>query len=175
MGILKLSENALKVLEARYLSRDQDRPLIETPAQLFKAVSRGVAYGEHLLDNGHQAARWEEQYHNLLTSLDFLTNTPTLMNAGKPLGQLSACFVLPVEDSIEGIFEAVKQMALVQRTGGGTGFSFSRLRPKGDIVATTSGEASGPISFLFLKQSIFPMKRRSGMWLRPICGPGNSD
>ncbi len=174
MGILKLSENALKVLEARYLSRDQDRPLIETPAQLFKAVSRGVAYGEHLLNNRNQAARWEERYYNLLTSLDFLPNSPTLMNAGKPLGQLSACFVLPVEDSMEGIFEAVKQMALVQRTGGGTGFSFSRLRPKGDIVATTSGEASGPISFLFPKQSICPMKRRSGMWLRSICGPGNS-
>ena len=148
MGKLKLSENSLKVLEARYLSRDQERHLIETPEQLFKAVSRGVAYGEHLLDNGHQAAQWEKKYHNLLISLDFLPNTPTLMNAGKPLGQLSACFVLPVEDSIEAIFEAVKQMALVQRTGGGTGFSFSRLRSKGDMVATTSGEASGPISFM---------------------------
>jgi ribonucleoside-diphosphate reductase alpha chain len=148
MGTLKLTENALKVLQARYLRRDREGRIVETAGQLFKAVSVTVAYAEQLFGQRHQAVRWEDKYHKLLTSLDFLPNTPTLMNAGKPLGQLSACFVLPVEDSMEGIFEAVKQMALVQRTGGGTGFSFSRLRPKGEMVSTTTGEASGPVSFM---------------------------
>lgn len=148
MGTLKLTKNALRVLEARYLRRNRERGVEETPEQLFKTVARGVAQGEHLFGDGHQKAIWEDKYHNLMTSFDFLPNTPTLMNAGKPLGQLSACFVLPVDDSMEGIFEAVKQMALVQSTGGGTGFSFSRLRPKGEVVATTSGEASGPVSFM---------------------------
>lgn len=145
---LKLSENARRVLEARYLRRDAERRIIETPEQLFERVAQAVAYAELLLGNARQAAYWQEEFYQLLTSLDFLPNSPTLMNAGTPLGQLSACFVLPVEDTMEGIFEAVKQMALVQRTGGGTGFSFSRLRPKGDVVASTGGEASGPVSFM---------------------------
>lgn len=148
MSEMKFSQNALRVLEARYLRRDAQRRIIETPEELFESVARGVAHAELLLGNASRAQYWQDIFHQLLTSLDFLPNTPTLMNAGKPLGQLSACFVLPVEDSIEGIFEAVKQMALVQRTGGGTGFSFSRLRPKGDIVETTAGEASGPVSFM---------------------------
>jgi ribonucleoside-diphosphate reductase alpha chain len=148
MSELALSQNALRVLESRYLRRDEQRRIIETPLELFDSVARGVAYAELLLGNGREAQQWQEIYYRLLTSLDFLPNTPTLMNAGKPLGQLSACFVLPVEDSIEGIFESVKQMALVQRTGGGTGFSFSKLRPKGDLVETTAGEASGPVSFM---------------------------
>lgn len=152
MGIaqnkLKLSKNALKVLQARYLRRDKDRRIVETPEELFVSVARAVAEAE-LSFAGHSAAElWEERFHEVLTSLDFLPNSPTLMNAGKSLGQLSACFVLPVEDSMEGIFDALKDMALVQRTGGGTGFSFSRLRPKGDMVASTSGEASGPVSFM---------------------------
>lgn len=148
MAELQLPQNALRVLKARYLRRDAERRIIETPEELFDSVARGVAYAELLLGNSRQSQYWQETYHHLLTSLDFLPNTPTLMNAGKPLGQLSACFVLPVEDSMEGIFESVKQMALVQRTGGGTGFSFSKLRPKGDIVETTAGEASGPVSFM---------------------------
>lgn len=143
-----LTENALKVLEARYLKRDENRRIVETPEELFESVAQGVAYAELLMKNAHQASYWQDKYLQLITSLDFLPNTPTLMNAGKALGQLSACFVLPVEDSMESIFEAVKQMALVQRTGGGTGFSFSRLRPKGDLVGTTSGYASGPVSFM---------------------------
>lgn len=143
-----LTENAIRVLEARYLRRDAQRRIIETPEELFAAVARAVAHAELLLGNAEKARYWEEKYYHLLTSLDFLPNTPTLMNAGKTLGQLSACFVLPVEDSMEGIFDAIKQMALVQRTGGGTGFAFSRLRPKGDFVETTSGEASGPVSFM---------------------------
>ncbi len=148
MTELNLTVNAIKVLEARYLRRDAERRVIETPAQLFEAVARGVAQAELLLDSAVEAQFWQEKYHSLIAELDFLPNSPTLMNAGKPLGQLSACFVLPVADSMEGIFEAIKQMALVQRTGGGTGFSFSHLRPKGDIVASTSGEASGPVSFM---------------------------
>jgi ribonucleoside-diphosphate reductase alpha chain len=144
----ELSENAIRVLQARYLRRDSNRRIIETPDELFETVAKGVSYAELLLGRPSQALYWEEKFRSLLLSLDFLPNTPTLMNAGKPLGQLSACFVLPVEDSMEGIFEALKQMALVQRTGGGTGFSFSRLRPRGDLVETTSGEASGPVSFM---------------------------
>jgi ribonucleoside-diphosphate reductase alpha chain len=143
-----LSENARRVLEARYLKRDAGRRIIESPEQLFERVARAVAEAELLLGGARRAAHWEEQFYRMLTSLDFLPNSPTLMNAGTPLGQLSACFVLPVEDTMEGIFEAIKQMALVQRTGGGTGFSFSKLRPRGDLVASTGGEASGPLSFM---------------------------
>jgi ribonucleoside-diphosphate reductase alpha chain len=146
MADLKLSENAARVLEARYLRRGARRQVIETPEQLFQRVAQAVARAEARLGNAGQAAYWQDEFYKLLVSLDFLPNSPTLMNA--PQGQLSACFVLPVEDTMEGIFEAVKQMALVQRSGGGTGFSFSRLRPKGDLVASTGGEASGPVSFM---------------------------
>jgi ribonucleoside-diphosphate reductase alpha chain len=148
MANMQLSANALRVLEARYLRRDQERRIVETPAELFHTVARVVAQGEALYGSPGRAEFWEERFHELITDLDFLPNSPTLMNAGKPLGQLSACFVLPVEDSLEGIFDAIKAMALIQRTGGGTGFSFSRLRPRGDLVASTAGEASGPLSFL---------------------------
>jgi ribonucleoside-diphosphate reductase alpha chain len=148
MREVHLSENAIRVLRSRYLRRDPVRRIIETPQELFETVARGVSDAELLLGRPSQARSWEEKFLGLLLSLDFLPNTPTLMNAGKPLGQLSACFVLPVEDSMEGIFESLKEMALVQRTGGGTGFSFSRLRPRGDLVETTGGEASGPVSFM---------------------------
>jgi ribonucleoside-diphosphate reductase alpha chain len=143
-----LTENAVKVLEARYLRRDAQRRIVETPAQLFRTVAHAVAEAEALLGSRTESSLWQERFHAMIAGLEFLPNTPTLMNAGKPLGQLSACFVLPVNDSMESIFEAVKQMALVQRTGGGTGFSFSRLRPRGDNVASTSGVASGPVSFM---------------------------
>src|SRR5450759_3531106 len=126
---MQLSENARKVLQARYLRRDAQGTVSETPDQLFARVARAIAHAELLLGNREQAARWEERFYRLLTSLDFLPNSPTLMNAGTPLGQLSACFVLPVEDSMESIFSALRTMALVQRSGGGTGFSFGRLRP----------------------------------------------
>ena len=145
---MELSENALKVLESRYLRKDAQRRIIESPEQLFESVAQGVAHAELLLGGSRQATHWQEVFLGLMSSLDFLPNTPTLMNAGKPLGQLSACFVLPVKDSMEDIFEAVKQTALVQRTGGGTGFSFSSLRPKGDFVMSTAGAASGPVSFM---------------------------
>jgi ribonucleoside-diphosphate reductase alpha chain len=148
MTDLHLSKNATRVLEARYLRRDKKRTIIETSAQLFERVAKAIGDAERLLGNDRKAIYWQKEFHKVLVSLDFLPNSPTLMNAGTPLGQLSACFVLPVEDTVEGIFEAVKQMALIQRTGGGTGFSFSNLRPKGDVVAPTGGEASGPISFM---------------------------
>ncbi|MEW5882000.1 MAG: ribonucleotide reductase N-terminal alpha domain-containing protein, partial [Pseudomonadota bacterium] len=143
---LDLSANALRVLQARYLLRDAERRVIETPAQLFERVATAIAQAEASF--GGSPSEWAERFHALLVARDFVPNSPTLMNAGTALGQLSACFVLPIEDTMESIFEAVKQMALVQRTGGGTGFSFSRLRPRGDIVASTGGEASGPVSFM---------------------------
>jgi len=145
---VELSQNALRVLEARYLRRDIKRNIIETPEELFQRVAKCVAYAELLLGKPKDVGYWEDEFLKTLTSLDFLPNSPTLMNAGTQLGQLSACFVLPVEDTMEGIFEAIKEMALVQRTGGGTGFSFSRLRPKGSVVASTGGESSGPVSFM---------------------------
>ena len=146
--VVNLSPNALRVLEARYLRRDGARKVVETPAELFARVARAVAQAELAYGSARAAAEWEETFHHLLTSLDFLPNSPALMNAGTPLGLLSACFVLPVEDTMESIFDALGAMALLQRAGGGTGFSFSRLRPRGDLVASTGGEASGPVSFM---------------------------
>ncbi len=144
----ELSPGARRVLEARYLRRDGARRVVETPEELFHRVARAVAQGELLIGTAREADHWQDVFHRLLTSLDFLPNSPALMNAGTPLGQLSACFVLPVEDTMEGIFGGLRAMALVQRTGGGTGFSFSGLRPRGDIVGSTGGEASGPVSFM---------------------------
>lgn len=148
MSGLRLTENARHVLEARYLRRGDHREIVESPEDLFARVARGVAEAELAFGNREDVAPCEERFHSLLTALDFLPNSPTLMNAGTGLGQLSACFVLPVEDDMAGIFETLKQMALVQRTGGGTGFSFSKLRPKSDLVHSTGGEASGPVSFM---------------------------
>ncbi len=145
---MHLSENARRVLEARYLRRDTAGRIHETPEQLFARVARAVAHAELLLGDAGQAAHWEERFHQVLTSLDFLPNSPTLMNAGTPLGQLSACFVLPIEDSMESIFSALRDMALIQRTGGGSGYSFGQLRPTGDLIASTGGTSSGPVSFM---------------------------
>ena len=143
-----LTPNALRVLEARYLKRDKERQVVETPEQLMHRVAKVVAQAEPLFGNNTEETHWEDSFHQFLSSLDFLPNSPALMNAGMPLGQLSACFVLPVEDTMEDIFETLKHAALVQRTGGGTGFSFSKLRPKGDLIQSTGGEASGPVSFM---------------------------
>jgi ribonucleoside-diphosphate reductase alpha chain len=144
----RFSANALQVLRARYLRRDATTQPVETPQELLGRVATAVADGERLLGNAGEAEYWREAFLRLMSTLDFLPNSPTLMNAGTALGQLSACFVLPVEDTMAGIFEAIKQMALIQQTGGGTGFSFSRLRPRGDIVASTGGDAAGPVSFM---------------------------
>ncbi len=143
-----LSGNALEVLEARYLRRDTGGRVVETPQEMFERVAAAISAAERTWGSADSAGRWEAKFREAMASLDFLPNSPTLMNAGTPLGQLSACFVLPVPDSIEGIFEAVKNMALIQRSGGGTGFAFSRLRPRGDPVASTGGTASGPVSFM---------------------------
>ena len=143
---LKLSVNAVKVLERRYLLRDGEGRLAETPVEMFRRVARAVASVEGRL--GGDATAAEEAFFAAMTSLEFLPNSPTLMNAGTPLGQLSACFVIPVQDTMGDIFEAARSMALIHQSGGGTGFSFSRLRPKGDIVQSTQGIASGPVSFM---------------------------
>lgn len=144
----ELSDNALRVLKARYLRRDMARHVVESPEEMFERVAKGVAEAEYLAGGPTGARDTAERFHRMLASLDFLPNSPTLMNAGTVLGQLSACFVLPVEDPIEDIFEAVKRMAIIQRSGGGTGFSFSELRPRGDVVGSTGGQSSGPVSFM---------------------------
>ncbi len=145
---LKLGINALKVLERRYLLRDPDGNLMETPRDLFHRVAHTIAAIETKFDPSSDIHGLEQKFFNLMNNLEFMPNTPTLMNAGAPLGQLSACFVLPVEDSIVGIFESLKNMALIHQSGGGTGFTFSHLRPKGDMVRSTKGVASGPVSFM---------------------------
>jgi len=143
-----LSPSALKVLESRYLLRNENGVLIETPEKLFRRVASKVAEAELKFGDTSQKVIWEAEFFRILTSLDFLPNTPTLMNAGTQLGQLSACFVLPVEDNLPAIFDTLKNAALIQQSGGGTGFNFSRLRPEGSYITKTGGTASGPVSFM---------------------------
>jgi ribonucleoside-diphosphate reductase alpha chain len=145
---LKLPLNTMEVLKRRYLLKDDQQNIIETPSGLFRRVASYVAQAEKNFRSAHRPEEVEERFYQLMRNLEFMPNSPTLMNAGAALGQLSACFVIPVEDSIEGIFEALKNMAKIHQTGGGTGFNFSKLRPKGDLVSTTKGQASGPVSFM---------------------------
>jgi ribonucleoside-diphosphate reductase alpha chain len=146
---LKLAANAMTVLRSRYLAKNADGKVMETPEQMFRRVAENVAQAERLYaDDPLASRRAARRFYALMTSGDFLPNSPTLMNAGRDLQQLSACFVLPVEDSLESIFEAVKYQALIHQSGGGTGFSFSHLRPQNDPVLSTSGIASGPVSFM---------------------------
>ncbi len=146
---LRLSENARTVLKRRYLRKDRQGKVIETPEQMFKRVARHIARAEKKFGgDAEKIKQTEALFHRLMTDFRFLPNSPTLMNAGRRLGQLAACFVLPVEDSMEGIFGALRNAALIHKSGGGTGFAFSRLRPKNSTVGTTGGVASGPVSFM---------------------------
>ncbi|MHC5076024.1 MAG: ribonucleotide reductase N-terminal alpha domain-containing protein, partial [Planctomycetota bacterium] len=144
----ELSENALKVLQSRYLLKDKEGNCIDSPAQMFSRVATLVAEAEPRYGGGAMGVKdWHRRFYDLMATLKFLPNSPALMNAKQRNGLLSACFVLPIEDSIEAIFETIKQTALIQKAGGGTGFSLDNLRPTGDLVGSSGGTTSGPISF----------------------------
>ncbi|OGW30963.1 MAG: ribonucleoside-diphosphate reductase, adenosylcobalamin-dependent, partial [Nitrospirae bacterium GWC2_42_7] len=143
---MELSENAGIILKKRYLLKDPSGQISETPDEMFMRVAVAIARAEEAYGNSFD--HWTKKFLEIMSSLRFLPNSPALMNAGKSIGQLAACFVLPVEDSMESIFGSLKDAALILQSGGGTGFSFSKLRPKSDIVRSTGGIASGPVSFM---------------------------
>ncbi|MCJ7465938.1 MAG: adenosylcobalamin-dependent ribonucleoside-diphosphate reductase [Maribacter sp.] len=153
----QLTANALQILEARYLLRNSKDRLIESPEQLLKRVAKHVASTENT-----DTTLWEESFYQSMVQLEFLPNSPTLMNAGLPKGQLSACFVLPVEDSLEAIFTTLKNAAMIHQSGGGTGYNFSSLRPKGDLVSSTGGTSSGPIAFMEVYDSATEHVKQGG-------------
>jgi ribonucleoside-diphosphate reductase alpha chain len=154
-----LGDNARHVLERRYLLRDEEGLVVETPAELFRRVARAVAQAEPPAERERAAERFEAR----MAALELLPNSPTLMNAGRPHGQLAACFVLPVDDDLAGIFDALKWAALIHQSGGGTGFAFSRLRPRGDVVKTTHGVASGPVSFMRVYDAATEIIKQGGV------------
>jgi ribonucleoside-diphosphate reductase alpha chain len=157
---MELSDNALNVIRARYLIKNENGDVIETPEDMFRRVAKTIASIEDLYSGSH--SEWEENFYAILTDLKFLPNSPTLMNAGKDRGQLAACFVLPVADSMNSIFDTLKNAALILQSGGGTGFSFSQLRPKSDIVRTTGGIASGPVSFMRIYNTATEVIKQGG-------------
>lgn len=157
---MELSKNAVSVLKARYLLKDEQGRVVESPREMFGRIARSIAAAEGLY--GAKTALWEERFFELISSLRFLPNSPAIMNAGKPQGQLAACFVLPVEDSMGSIFDTLKNAALILQSGGGTGFSFSRLRPRADIVRSTGGIASGPVSFMQIYNTATDVIKQGG-------------
>ncbi|KAF0145332.1 MAG: ribonucleoside-diphosphate reductase alpha chain [Nitrospirae bacterium] len=157
---MDLTDNALKILQARYLLKDEKGKVIETPEAMFRRVAHAVASAERLY--GEDSSLWADVFYEIMSGLRFLPNSPTLMNAGKDIGQLAACFVLPVDDSMKSIFDTLKNAALILQSGGGTGFSFSKLRPKSDIVRSTGGIASGPVSFMRIYNTATDVIKQGG-------------